>query len=401
MESVLDRWLWRQEYWLPPGVSWEDMKETEEVRYPKPRDLLLAIPCALIFTGVRFVFEKYVALPLSRRLGIREKSRTKAEPNKVLENFYSTQSKYPTEAEACSLSKQSDLRTRQVHRWFRVRRNQDRSSLTKKFCEANWRFVFYVFSFFFGLALLHDKPWFWDQKEFWTGFPHQPLIPSLYWYYILELGFYSSLLLTVSFDVKRKDLKEQVVHHFATIFLIVFSYAANYIRAGTFVMVLHDASDCILEPAKMFNYTKYKKVCDVLFVIFAAVFIITRLVLLPFRVIYSTYYQSMELFQPFFGYYFFNVLLMILQLLHVFWAYLILRVAYRLTAVGTVEQDLRSDVEESDGSGKEDETLVGTKENGAIHLRKGVVNRKQNDLQKDSRLANGVASLTNGHSMSS
>ena len=44
----------------------------------------------------------------------------------------------------------------------------------------------------------------------------------------------------------------------------------------------------------------------------------------------------MEIFQPFLGYYFFNVLLMVLQALHVFWAYLILRMAYKFIFLGKV-----------------------------------------------------------------
>lgn len=37
----------------------------------------------------------------------------------------------------------------------------------------------------------------------------------------------------------------------------------------------------------------------------------------------------MEAFEPFPGYYFFNILLMVLQALHVFWAGLILRMVYK------------------------------------------------------------------------
>ncbi|CAM5125343.1 unnamed protein product, partial [Natator depressus] len=55
-----------------------------------------------------------------------------------------------------SLSKQCDLPTRKVERWFRYRRNQGKPSLTTKFCEASWRFTFYFISFFTGFAVLYD-----------------------------------------------------------------------------------------------------------------------------------------------------------------------------------------------------------------------------------------------------
>ncbi|GCB84248.1 hypothetical protein scyTo_0024959 [Scyliorhinus torazame] len=73
------------------------------------------------------------------------------------------------------------------------------------------------------------------------------MLPSQYWYYMIELGFYWSLLFSVAFDVKRKDFKEQIIHHVATIILISFSWCTNYIRAGTLVMAVHDASDYFLE----------------------------------------------------------------------------------------------------------------------------------------------------------
>lgn len=44
--------------------------------------------------------------------------------------------------EVGSLGKQSGLSQRKIQTWFRHRRNQDRPSNTKKFCEASWVFVF-------------------------------------------------------------------------------------------------------------------------------------------------------------------------------------------------------------------------------------------------------------------
>ncbi|XP_053155831.1 ceramide synthase 4-like isoform X3 [Hemicordylus capensis] len=288
-------------------------------------------------------------------MGLKERLLRKASPNPVLEAFYAAHHRSPKEGELSGLAKQCDLQPRQVERWFRCRRNQDRPSLTKKFCEASWRTTFYLTSFCTGLATLYDKPWFWDHRECWTGYPQQPLLYSTFGYYMLELSFYCSLVITLPFDVKRKDFYEQIVHHAITISLISFSYCANYIRIGTLVMIIHDASDCFLEPTKIFNYLKWRKICDLLFIIFSAIFLFTRLVVFPYKVLYNTYYYSMEIYQPFLGYYLMNGLLMVLQLLHIFWSCMIIHMVYRFLLRGTMERDLRSDSEDSENN--EEETL--------------------------------------------
>uniref|UniRef100_A0AAY4DQ41 Uncharacterized protein n=1 Tax=Denticeps clupeoides TaxID=299321 RepID=A0AAY4DQ41_9TELE len=315
MEAALDRWLWQQEYWLPPGVTWADVERG--AGYPLPRDLLCTLPLALGFIALRYVFERFVARPLSKHLGVRDRVWVQPTPVPKLEALYLQRKQLPSQTEMVVLEKQCGLTHRQIETWFRHRRNQDRPSTTKKFCEASP-----------GMSL---SP--------------QSVSEAQYCYYIAELAFYWSLLLCVSVDVKRKDFKEQIVHHIATIFLIGFSYCANYVRVGTLVMLVHDSSDFLLESAKMFNYAGWRKTCDALFVLFALAFLVTRLVLFPSRIVHTTVIVSMEFFKPFFGYYFFNALLLVLQALHVFWAWLILRMVYKFIFLGKVERDERSDEE--------------------------------------------------------
>ncbi|KAL8177485.1 UNVERIFIED_CONTAM: hypothetical protein K2H54_008485 [Gekko kuhli] len=205
----------------------------------------------------------------------------------------------------------------------------------------------------------------WDFRECWTGYPQQPLKPSIYVYYITQLSFYISLVITLPFDVKRKDQKMQIIHHVATIFLISFSYCANYIRIGTLVIIIHDVSDCIQEPAKMFHYLKRHKIRDTLFIVFSVVFLFSRLVIFPNKVLYNTYYYYMELYQPFLGYYLMNGSLMILQLLHIFWSYLIVRMLCRFFFCGTME-DLRSESEDSEKGEEEMPQEKEDKKNGPV-----------------------------------
>ncbi|XP_060889535.1 ceramide synthase 4a [Labrus mixtus] len=398
MEALFNEWLWQEEYWLPPGIRWRDIEVKEdEGRFPLPRDLIYTLPLAFAFIALRYIFERLVAVPLSKQLGVKDRIRIRAAPIPKLETFYKQNRRQPSPSEVVTLGKQCGLSQRKIQSWFRHRRNQDRPSNTKKFREASWRFVFYLVAFTVGLASLINTPWFWDQRECWRGYPKQPVSEAHHWYYILEMGFYLSLLLSVSVDVKRKDFNEQVIHHIATLFLIGFSYCANYVRVGTLVMLVHDSSDFLLESAKMFHYAGWTRTCDSLFVIFSLIFLVTRLVVLPSRVIYSTLVVSLDFFKPFFGYYFFNALLLVLQALHIFWAYLILRMVYKFVFLGKVERDERSDEDSEVDDKEEEEEPEEEGDECSWEQRKGTINSKLASLANNCVLNN----LTNQRNINS
>nr|XP_009666020.1 PREDICTED: ceramide synthase 2 [Struthio camelus australis] len=360
MFQTLYSYFWWERLWLPANLTWADLEDRDGRVYAKASDLYITLPLAFLFLVIRHLFETYVATPLAGLLNVKEKIRLKATPNAVLEKFYVATTKHPKQAAGTDvemLSKKSGCTVRQVERWFRRRRNQDRPSLLKKFREASWRFTFYLIAFIAGMAVIVDKPWFYDLREVWKGYPIQSMLPSQYWYYMIELSFYWSLLFSIASDVKRKDFKEQIIHHVATIILISFSWFANYIRAGTLIMALHDSSDYLLESAKMFNYAGWRNTCNNIFIVFAAVFIITRLVILPFWIMHCTVVYPLDLYPAFFGYYFFNFMMVVLQSLHIFWAYLIIRMAQKFIT-GKVVEDERSDREETDDTEEEEEVVA-------------------------------------------
>nr|XP_036859258.1 ceramide synthase 2 isoform X2 [Manis javanica] len=345
MLQTLYDYFWWERLWLPVNLTWADLEDRDGRVYAKASDLYITLPLALLFLIIRYFFELYVATPLASLLNVKEKTRLRAPPNPTLEHFYLTSGKQPKQVEVELLSRQSGFSGRQVERWFRRRRNQDRPSLLKKFREASWRFTFYLIAFIAGMAVIVDKPWFYDMKKVWEGYPIQ-------------------------------DFKEQIIHHVATIILISFSWFANYIRAGTLIMALHDSSDYLLESAKMFNYAGWKNTCNNIFIVFAIVFIITRLVILPFWILHCTVVYPLELYPAFFGYYFFNSMMGVLQMLHIFWAYLILRMAHKFIT-GKLVEDERSDREETESS-EGDEAAAG-------------------GVAKSRTLANGHLILNNHH----
>uniref|UniRef100_A0A452UGW5 sphingosine N-acyltransferase n=1 Tax=Ursus maritimus TaxID=29073 RepID=A0A452UGW5_URSMA len=195
MWSSFSEWFWQERFWLPPNNTWAALEDRDGLVYAHPRDMLAALPLALALVVMRFVFERFVGLPLSRLLGVRDQARRLVKPNATLEKYFLTEGWKPKEPQMALLAAQCGLTLQQTQRWFRRRRNQDRPCLTKKFCEASWRFGFYLCSFFGGLSVLYH-----------VSVPGRlpPLKPALYYWYLLELSFYISLLITLPFDVKRK-----------------------------------------------------------------------------------------------------------------------------------------------------------------------------------------------------
>lgn len=173
------------------------------------------------------------------------------------------------------------------------------------------------------------------------------MTPGLYHYYVTELAFYWSLMFSQFTDIKRKDFLIMFIHHLATVGLISFSYVNNMARVGSLVLCVHDASDFLLEAAKLANYAKYQRLCDFLFIVFGVVFFITRLVIYPIWVLNSTMFESWSIVGPFPSWWLFNILLLVLQVLHIIWSYLIARIAIKAMLRGKVSNDVRSDIESS------------------------------------------------------
>lgn len=131
---------------------------------------------------------------------------------------------------------------------------------------------------------------------FRNGFPHQNITDDIWWYYMISLSFYCSLMVSQFFDVKRKDFWQMFIHHIATIVLICFSWVVNLTRIGSLVLIVHDCSDIFLEAAKMARYGGYQKFFYSFFVIFAIVWVITRLGFYPFWIIrrYSFFVKVLQ-----------------------------------------------------------------------------------------------------------
>uniref|UniRef100_A0A8B9VW44 Ceramide synthase 3 n=1 Tax=Anas zonorhyncha TaxID=75864 RepID=A0A8B9VW44_9AVES len=224
--KTLNSWFWWENIWMPINVTWAHFVDREGLVFPKPHQLYATIPYAFVLLIIRFLSERYIAIPLAKALGIKNVRRVKPQPNPVLESYFRECSKHPSQSEIQGLAKKCNCTVHLVEKWFRRRRNLEIPTVLRKF---------------------QEKPWFYDIWQTWVGYPFQTLLPSQYWYYMAEISFYWSLLFTLGIDNKRKDFMAHVVHHLAAIGLMSGSWCGNYVRLGTLVIFVHDTADFWLE----------------------------------------------------------------------------------------------------------------------------------------------------------
>lgn len=201
------------------------------------------------------------------------------------------------------------------------------------------------------------EDWFWfmlssrDTRWTLTDWPHS--VPcNVRDIYLLELGFWLSCVAFLAVETPRKDYLQMGVHHVTTVVLIGLSYMYGYYRIGLLIMALHDIGDVFLYSAKFFNYLQAVVVTNVLFGIFVIVFFISRLVLFPsvLRAAWGpvTGYLPEVDYRQFPGSYILPGLLTVLQILHLIWFVLILKMVNRMFIVESSEptKDIRSEDEQ-------------------------------------------------------
>lgn len=302
-------WFWSEKIWCPPNLKWSDFKP-DSAQF---NDLYYSFLTAGFLIIFRYITEIVLFRPLGRYLC--------------------------TEQVTSSQTGGDDIS---------LKPKRAKNGTVLKFSEVMWRFSFYLSASMYGwFVVLWDKPYLKDTRQCLYNYPNHPVKTEEWWYYNIELGFYISLIVTQFIDTKRKDFWQMFVHHIVTVLLLVLSWACNFHRIGALVLAIHDIADVPLEGAKLAKYCKKQRLADLLFAIFTLTWIYTRCYLLPTRVIYYTTYEALSIIPFFPAYYIFNGLLCLLQVLHLAWTWLIMRVVfYALQNDGM--RDLRSDSEESE-----------------------------------------------------
>ena len=176
----------------------------------------------------------------------------------------------------------------------------DKPQFRAKLIENMWYCVYYPSTLAVAWYILSDADFFpWNAPHYWTNYPNYSdweSLPLHYLFYMFQLGFYfQGLYALIMFETRRKDFYELLIHHSVTILLIVMSYCAAQHRIGLNVLIIHDFSDILLYGTKVAHYLdKYSKrwpgvflwITNVGFLVFAVAFAYSRNYIFPVFVIW-------------------------------------------------------------------------------------------------------------------
>lgn len=212
-----------------------------------------------------------------------------------------------------------------------------------------------------------DGRWYWmaSPEEFARGSGGWPLlVPSVATrnYYLFQLAFWFSCLAFINVETKRSDYGILLLHHFLTVILVGFSYCCSYWKVGVVILMLHDMADVFLYLAKTLHYSHIQSgAVEVSFVTFVIVFFITRLIIFPLYCVIPSLNITLisALTQDFVesrwripGGTILPGFLVVLQVMHVYWFWCIIRMAVGL--IGAIRSGSRENCEDvrSDDEGE-------------------------------------------------
>ncbi|CCH62689.1 hypothetical protein TBLA_0I00240 [Henningerozyma blattae CBS 6284] len=269
----------------------------------------------------------------------------------------------------------------------------------KRMMEQVYSIIYYGFSGPFGLYIMyHSDLWLFETKTMYRTYPDLTNTGLYKIFYLGQASFWAqqACVLVLQLEKPRKDHKELVFHHIVTLLLIWSSYVFHFTKMGLAVYITMDVSDFFLALSKTLNYLDSSLTVP-MFLVFASSWVYLRhyvnikilwSVLTQFRtegnyiLNYATQQYKCWISLPIVF-----VLISALQLVNLYWFFLILKIVYNVTYKGIVK-DARSDEE-----GGEDEDEDEDEEEDE---------EEEDDKGKDSKPAiNITPALTTGSKASS
>jgi hypothetical protein len=190
-----------------------------------------------------------------------------------------------------------------------------------------YKMLFSISSACLGVYVLCREKWVFRCDMYRIPLDSIPLRFRVY--YIYEICFYLNEMTTVFTDPRRKDFVQLVIHHIVTLLLLHLSFSREFIKYGMLILALHDISHPVLEFSKIENNLGCEVAAETGFFVFMTLFAVTRLVILP-RYLIWTSIRDLARTGPRASGVTISVLLVMLQIMHIIWTRYIVEVLMKI-----------------------------------------------------------------------
>lgn len=106
---------------------------------------------------------------------------------------------------------------------------------------------------------------------------HQESDPRIFIYYIALIMFYGSQIITLLSSPHDREFRKMLWHHVVTIAAAIITWIMKLTIPFILIVTVFDIADILLPLCKLAGYAKFKKASDLVSLIFAVVWILTRI----------------------------------------------------------------------------------------------------------------------------
>jgi len=250
----------------------------------------------------------------------------------------------------------------------------------RKFSDQGWQLVVHAAMTWYEYRLLQANGWRWwsepaslwnnswqSEKDGVVGDTTGSCPSELRLLYIAQMGIWFVTAFSHKFiEAKHKDYFVMYGHHVATLGLVSISYLNGWEPIGLVVLFIHDSSDIVVDVLKMVNYLGLDAdsglfLAEGVFVLNLVTWAATRLWLYPSIAVRNAFYSigSYPVVDNSMPRTACRAFLCVLYLMHCWWYYLFLRIAWKLIR-GNTGHDAGRDYEGSSDSEGDSGTQVKT-----------------------------------------
>jgi len=214
----------------------------------------------------------------------------------------------------------------------------------ENFRSFSYRLLFRCIVCGLGLYEFYHNPSYWyDTQQLWEGYPHHVCSNAVQIVYLLQLAYHLEDLgsaIVQGNARKRADFAAMVVHHIVTSLLLIGSSHLKTHRIGVIVSTLHAVTDVpkdFTQVAKQLEW-RYCKLAG--FVTLLATWIAARVILYPFKYVWSVFAESRQFLVHAEGgmsdtaLNIFMTLLSVLVLLNTMWCHMLIKLVIRVLKEG-------------------------------------------------------------------